>query len=74
MRGWFDLEYDSPQLSREGGSNAPPTFEAAMPVLAVTATASGVLAYFRLKEAMIAFNSKDFPVPVTKIQRRFNSS
>ena len=43
--------------------SVPPTFEAAMPVLAVTATASGVLAYFLLKEAMIAFRRRDFPVP-----------
>jgi uncharacterized protein YbjT (DUF2867 family) len=37
--------------------------EAAMPVLAVTETASGLDACFFLSAIMMAFKSKDFPVP-----------
>jgi len=38
--------------------------DAAIPVLAVTDTTSGFLAYFLRRAVMIAFNSRDLPVPV----------
>jgi len=38
-------------------------FAAAIPVLAVTETASGWLSYFFSKAAMIARSSSDFPHP-----------
>ncbi|KAI0305108.1 hypothetical protein B0F90DRAFT_1701361 [Multifurca ochricompacta] len=41
----------------------PPILEAAIPVLAVTETISGFFACFLLSAVMIAFNSRDFPVP-----------
>ena len=43
--------------------NAPPMFEAAIPVLAVTETTAGFFACFFLRAAMIARSSSDFPVP-----------
>jgi len=44
--------------------NLPPMLDAAIPVLAVTDTTSGFLAYFLRRAVMIALKSKDLPVPV----------
>ena len=43
--------------------------EAAIPVLAVTDTTSGFFACLLLSAAMIAFKSKDFPVPTGAASR-----
>lgn len=47
-------------------NNPPPMLEAAIPVLAVTATASALLVYFLRRAAMIVRKSNDLPVPATK--------
>lgn len=44
---------------------SPPMLDAAMPVLAMTATKSGLLACLRLNADMIALKSNDLPVPVS---------
>lgn len=45
-------------------SVVPPTWQAAMPVAAVTATASGRIFHLSLRREMISRRRTDFPVPV----------
>jgi hypothetical protein len=44
----------------------PPMLQAAMPVEAVTATASGLAMYFLRRDLMISRKRTDLPVPVSQ--------
>ena len=47
----------------------PPILHAAIPVLAVTATASGFPAYFFFNARMISLKRTDFPVPADPVKK-----
>lgn len=56
----------TPQRAQNGEvreKNAPPMFEAAIPVLAVTEITAGSFTCFLLSEEIMALSSSDFPVP-----------
>lgn len=55
-------------------SVTPPMLQAAIPVDAVTATASFVLAYFFLRATMISRSKTDFPVPAEPVKNTFTPS
>jgi hypothetical protein len=48
----------------------PPILQAAIPVDAVTATASGLFACFFLSPAMISLSKTDLPVPMSQLYCR----